>query len=101
MEKLFIYGTLQDSEIQKTIIGRLIQGVTDKLADYKKGTITTDDGTYPVIIPEIGSIIEGQVITITETELKEIDIYETEAYQRIKVTLVSGQEAWVYREGNE
>ncbi len=95
---LFIYGTLQDPEIQQSVIGRLIEGIPDKLKDYKKSVLHADDTTYPIIVPGTGSIVEGRVIEISESELKSIDIYETEAYRRIKVKLQSGAEAWVYCE---
>jgi gamma-glutamylcyclotransferase (GGCT)/AIG2-like uncharacterized protein YtfP len=95
---LFIYGTLQEPEVQENIIGRLIDGKEDILENFKKSKIAIDDIEYPVIKSETGSIVKGQVIAISLLELEKIDIYETDAYIRSMVTLKSGLKTWVYHQ---
>jgi gamma-glutamylcyclotransferase (GGCT)/AIG2-like uncharacterized protein YtfP len=96
-EQLFVYGTLLEPAIQKRVFGRITSGQPDKLAGYKKDCVWLAGNEYPIIRPKAGGIIEGAVLSVTLAELALIDQYEGDAYQRHKVRLVSGQQAWVYR----
>ncbi len=96
-EHLFVYGTLMDPIVQFSVFGRVVQGQPDRLTGYKKSSIQLGGGVYPIIKPETGHSVEGLVITVTPAELKLIDRYEGDAYQRKKVTLVSGRQVWVYQ----
>lgn len=98
MEALFVYGTLQDPVVQKRVIGREIEGTVDMLDDYFKSEIVMSDGTFPMIVPEAGKSVMGKVLDVTPEEIERMDIYETSAYRRIRVTLRSGRETWVYAE---
>lgn len=98
MEQLFVYGTLQDPVVQQRVIGREIEGKPDVLDDYFKSEIVMSDGTFPIIVPEVGKSVAGKVLDVTQEEIDRMDIYETSAYRRIRVTLRSGQETWVYAE---
>lgn len=95
-ELVFVYGTLRDPKIQTEIIGRLVEGSPDTLVGYKKSTITLRNTVYPILVPEPNGIIEGEILKLTPDELARVDEYETNAYRRVKVTLKSGREAWVY-----
>lgn len=97
--KLFIYGTLINPEIQKEVFGRKIKGVSGVLKGYKKSEIEIKNQTYPIIIPNNSSAIRGLVIEVTEDEFKKIDKYETNAYQRKAVVLESGIHVLVYVRG--
>jgi len=96
-QQLFTYGTLRDEKIQKEIIGRVIAGTPDVLEGYAKSQIEVKGGTYPIIIPDVNSSIAGHILLVTPEELERIDEYETDAYKREKVTLKSGETAWVYK----
>jgi gamma-glutamylcyclotransferase (GGCT)/AIG2-like uncharacterized protein YtfP len=98
MEKLFVYGTLKDHHIQQAVFGRVAGGKPARLKGYKKIRLQLGHNTYPIAIPDAKETIEGVVISVTPAELKSIDHYETGAYRREKITLESGQEAWVYQE---
>ncbi len=98
MEKLFTYGTLQIPDIQQRVFGRVVSGTADTLDGWFKTDITLHDGTFPIIVAQSGSQVEGQVIEVTPEELVLIDRYETSAYRRVQVTLQSGASAWVYCE---
>lgn len=94
MEKLFVYGTLQDEEVQILLIGHTLQGTIDSLSGYQ-----IDDTLlppYPVAMPDVSGVIKGQVLAISSAELAKLDAYEGEHYIRICVELFSGQESWVY-----
>jgi gamma-glutamylcyclotransferase (GGCT)/AIG2-like uncharacterized protein YtfP len=96
MEYLFVYGTLQDPQVQQRIIGRIVTGTPDTLDGFFKSRIAMSDGIFPLVIPQHGSSVEGMVLEVTAAELARMDIYETSAYRRIRVRLRSGQETWVY-----
>lgn len=96
-EKLFVYGTLKDSDVQERILGRTIKGVPDVLEGYRKSEIKINDNTYPIIKPCRNGSIKGLVLLVTKKELKLIDEYETKAYKREKIVLKSRVNAWVYQ----
>ena len=106
-ELLFSYGTLQKDKVQLELFGRLLTGTRDVLAGYALSTIEIKDTSvlekseqpYHLIAihsNDLTSAIKGTVYAITTDELHQADSYETEDYKRVKVTLQSGKEAWVY-----
>lgn len=95
-EKLFVYGTIVNPEIQKEILGRTVQGVSDILKGYEKSEVTIDGEIYPCIILNETGMTKGLLIEITDDELRKTDEYETDAYKRERIILKSGVHAWVY-----
>lgn len=93
---LFVYGTLIDKKVQEKVIGRKLSGIPNSLPGYKKSTVVIDNITYPILIPHQNGHIKGQVLELTEDELKKVDTYETDVYRRIGVNLSDGMKAWVY-----
>lgn len=98
MQNLFVYGLLKKPEIQKEVIGRIIKGLDDSIKGYKKSTIEINGEIFPILIKSNSprDFIFGKVLEVSEEELKKIDEYETDAYKRKKVILLSGKEVWVY-----
>lgn len=96
MEKLFVYGTLREPAVQLRVIGRLIAGVPDSLQGFRKTEVRFPSGTYPMLRRAADTVVDGLVLEVNAAELERIDHYETRAYQRVRVTLVSGSSAWVY-----
>jgi gamma-glutamylcyclotransferase (GGCT)/AIG2-like uncharacterized protein YtfP len=94
MELLFVYGTLYEPEVQLRLIGRLLDSHPDTLRGYERTSHLLPP--YPVAMPDENKEIDGYVLQVTPEELAQFDIYETDDYQRIRVTLDSGTEAWVY-----
>lgn len=100
MEKVFVYGTLRNKAIRNKIINRnLTETVNDVLYGYTLSSITDGDESYPAIYEDAHSreIIKGEIIEVTLSELNLLDKYEGDLYDRIKVTLSSGNITWVYR----
>jgi gamma-glutamylcyclotransferase (GGCT)/AIG2-like uncharacterized protein YtfP len=98
MEKLFVYGTLQDPDIQKSLVGRIIFGTPARLANFEKTTINLGGRIYPIVRPAENKAVNGMVLEVTSEELARFDRYETNAYRRITAKLDSGQTVWVYSE---
>jgi len=119
-ERLFVYGTLMESGIQKEVFGREIAGVPDLLYGYITGTVTFGNETYPAIRKAVSessggnrmveiqgngeeslneavpSGVQGIVLLVSDEDILEADFYEGEYYTRTLVTLDSGTMAYVY-----
>ena len=107
MPFLFSYGTLQQDDVQRSTFGRLLAGHADRLPGYAQAMVKIDD---PDVVATSGKThhpivrrsdvatdaVDGTVFEISDEELASADRYEVAAYQRVGVTLASGQEAWVY-----
>ena len=97
--RLFSYGTLQQSDLQKTLFGRELPGHPDRLPGYHLATLPITD---PDVIAASGTAehpidhIDGTVLQLTDAELVAADAYEVDDYSRSLVTLASGVSAWVY-----
>ena len=72
--KLFVYGTLADPEIQRNVRGRVTKGVSDVLRGYSESEIEIDGKNYPLIIPNKSGRIDGLVFEVTKDELKKIPV---------------------------
>lgn len=104
MAYLFSYGTLQRSETQLRLFGRLLRGASDTLKGYKTADIVIADETFLAkeesrqltAMASDGDEVNGKVFEVTTEELAMIDRYEPENYERILVKLDSGKDAWLY-----
>lgn len=104
MEYLFSYGTLQKNETQLELFGRLLNGWSDTLEGYKTAEITIDDAVFLAkegsqqLTAETssGEKIDGMIFEISLEEIEMVDRYEPDNYERIKVTLSSKKQAWIY-----
>jgi gamma-glutamylcyclotransferase (GGCT)/AIG2-like uncharacterized protein YtfP len=106
-EYLFSYGTLQKEKVQRALFGRLLQGRGDVLRGYRIATIEIKDQAFLATGEQANQLtalpstyandsIKGTVLELTEEELLAADKYEPDVYKRIRVTLASGKEAWLY-----
>jgi gamma-glutamylcyclotransferase (GGCT)/AIG2-like uncharacterized protein YtfP len=107
MPKLFSYGTLQQEDVQLATFGRRLTGVSDALVGYRHSMVAIDDPevvrtsgkTHHPIVAFTGQgedRVAGAVFEISEAELAHADTYEVATYVRVRATLASGVEAWVY-----
>jgi len=108
MPLLFSYGTLQQQDVQLATFGRALVGEKDVLVGYEPSLVRIDDPavaarlhkTHHDNVTPTGddwSSVQGTALAVTDEELAKADAYEAPfAYQRILVTLGSGQQAWVY-----
>ena len=94
---LFSYGSLQQEEVQLLLYNRILIGSKDELKGFKLAEKLLDF-KYPIIFEtkSISDKVSGIVFEITIDELRNTDEYEGEYYQRVRVKLASGREAWCY-----
>lgn len=108
MPRLFSYGTLQQEEVQLATFGRKLDAEKDSIAGYEPSQVKISD---PALATRLGkthhdnisatghdkSNVQGTVFEVTEAELAMADTFEAQFdYQRVNVTLASGNDAWVY-----
>ena len=93
---IFAYGTLLIPAVQQAVIGRQIVGVREQLSGFRKTTLQDGPDSYPNLVPQSESKVNGRIIEVTQQELGRIDTYEGGLYTRHKVTVESGAETWVY-----
>ena len=101
---LFSYGSLQWPNVQWQHFGRLLEGADDGVMGFRLGEIEVatsgsgEVGRYPILVPDQGQTqaINGKVFIVSADELAAADIYETSAYQRLEIPLLSGKRAWIY-----
>jgi len=98
MEHLFVYGTLVDPELLRSVIGRLATATPDRLSgyQYKDEAVISDGETYPGIEECGGLSVEGVVYDVYPEELTLLDQYEGGRYDRKRVRLESDIDAFVY-----
>jgi len=105
--RLFSYGTLQLESVQLSSFGRVLRGAGDVMPGFRRSTIVITDpevikasGTHvhPIVAKsdDPADEVSGTVFEITKAELAAADEYEVSDYERVRVRLKSGLEAWVY-----
>ena len=106
-ENLFSYGTLQLETVQLETFGRKLDGAPDVLHEYRPVMITITDDDFVIksgtanhrslqFTGNSTDVVEGVVFKLTKNELQQADSYEPEGYERVKVQLRSGTNAWVF-----
>jgi hypothetical protein len=106
-ERLFSYGTLQTVSVQLSTFGRKLTGSSDVLVGYRLQMIQITDqefvamsgAEYHRTLKYTGNpsdVVDGTVFLVTQPELEQADAYEPDGYERVRVSLQSGTEAWVY-----
>ena len=106
-EHLFSYGTLQTESVQLSTFGRRLDGHADALIGYRLRMIQVTDQQFVAtsgaeyhrnldFTGNTSDVVEGTAFTVAEQELKQADAYEPDGYERRRVKLQSGTDAWAY-----
>ena len=106
-EYLFSYGTLRSVEVQLATFGRKLEGKADALPGYRLATITIADEEFVrksgaaehrnlQFTGDRSDCVKGIVFAVTSEELEHADAYEPAGYERVRLRLSSGIDAWVY-----
>lgn len=95
MINLFVYGTLTEKKVQKSIIGREFDVKKARLYEYslKEAIWCGVTTSYKTIAYEKGKKnykVEGMILSVSDTELKKIDVYESypQFYKKINVNVI-------------
>jgi gamma-glutamylcyclotransferase (GGCT)/AIG2-like uncharacterized protein YtfP len=89
--RVFAYGTLRSPLVRFVVTGRAGEGAPARLSGHRR------EGRDVVADPE--GVVEGYLLDVTTAELRRLDRYERlgTRYERVLMTLDSGEPAWVYR----
>ncbi|MBN1598603.1 MAG: gamma-glutamylcyclotransferase [Bacteroidales bacterium] len=95
---VFTYGTLLDDTIRYDVLGYHTSVYPAYLCGFEIREISFGQVSYPVIVEVSNSksVIKGRYFEIRKSDLIKLDLYETNAYERIRVKLDKSVEAWVY-----
>lgn len=104
---LFSYGTLQDQAVQQRLFGRQLSGTPDALLGFRMDWLEARDPDAVAVsgvvrhsvVHETGDAqdrIAGTLLRLSDAELARADEYEADDYRRVRVTLASGAQAWLY-----
>jgi hypothetical protein len=108
MPILFSYGTLQHEDVQLETFGRSLHGDPDRLVGYEPSLVKIEDldvaqrlgKTHHDDVTVTGddwSSVQGTAFEVSDEELAKADAFEAAFhYRRVRVTLGSGNQAWVY-----
>jgi gamma-glutamylcyclotransferase (GGCT)/AIG2-like uncharacterized protein YtfP len=109
---LFSYGTLRQEAVQLATFGRRLEGREDALPGYRLSPVRITDphviavsgaDTHTIARPsgDPEDRVQGMVYEITAEELEAADRYEVGDYERVRVRLESGAEAYLYVAGSD
>lgn len=81
-------------EVLESIIGRTLEGTERTVEGFRRMRVKGEH--YPVVIPHEGGSVTGRLYSgLTEEDVKHLDQFEGEAYDRIEI-LVDGEMAQIY-----
>jgi gamma-glutamylcyclotransferase (GGCT)/AIG2-like uncharacterized protein YtfP len=90
--KLFVYGTLIEKNVQKAILGRVVDMKKARLYEFSLkeaiwGGIPTSYKTIAFEQGKKNSKVDGMIIEVSEAEVKKIDRYESfpKFYKKIRI----------------
>lgn len=107
VERLFSYGTLRLPQVQRELFGAELPTTPDTLVGWRLRMLRITDAAvlamsgeaeHPILehTGEASDRVEGAVIDLTTDQLAAADAYEVDEYRRVRASLASGLEAWVY-----
>lgn len=89
---LFIYGTLQDAEVMKAVIGRTIPLTAQQegIAPFFK-IMTVKHVHYPCLVEgDDSDVADGVIITgLSDEELQVLDRFEGDNYHRVAIDVIA------------
>lgn len=93
--QLFVYGTLRNRWLRWVIIGQDVAVTADGLPGFQKQGLT--------VVANQAAVTSGLRLEVSARQLQRLDRYERlgQRYCRFKVSLLSGESAWVYQRMTE
>ncbi len=89
--RVFVYGTLTHAPVRWLVYGRV--------GDPEPAVLEGFERTGLDLSPAAGARVEGLLLRVEGEELERLDRYERLGlrYERVRLVLADGREAWVYR----
>lgn len=107
VERLFSYGTLRLPQVQRELFGAELPTTSDTLVGWRLRMLRISDAAvlamsgateHPILerTGEAFDRVDGAVLELTPEQLAAADAYEVDDYRRVRASLASGLDAWVY-----
>ncbi|WP_414169179.1 gamma-glutamylcyclotransferase family protein [Streptoverticillium reticulum] len=94
-DALFVYGTLQFSQVLDALLGR-IPASTPAFAEHWRAA-ALERRVYPGLVPAPGRTVPGLLLTdLTQDEVRALDDFEDDAYDLRCLPLTDGRFGWAY-----
>lgn len=89
--EVFVYGTLRSATVRRVVIGRRTDVQPARLEGFRRAHLNIE--------PAPAEHVEGMILEVDSEELRRLDRYERLGirYERVRLTLADGSDAWVYR----
>ncbi|WP_035572741.1 gamma-glutamylcyclotransferase family protein [Halomonas halocynthiae] len=93
-QQVFVYGTLTHAPVRWLVYGRTGNPVAAQLAGFERQGLD--------LAPNAHAQVNGLLLNVNVNELRRLDRYERLGvrYERVRVRLSEGQQAWVYQRLN-
>ena len=81
MTNLFIYGTLQEPQIQEYLFGKIVDMIPARLQFYTIKNAISDgvELPYKTIVPvpnDSSAVVHGHIIILNDEQMERVDAYE-------------------------
>lgn len=95
---VFAYGTLLDAQIRYEILGYQTTLTASTITGFRLKEIILHGVGYPIIVEDKQNkeSIQGGYFEIDQNDLVKIDVYESSAYRRKRISTADGAKTWVY-----
>lgn len=89
--EVFVYGTLRSPTVRRVVVGRRVDAQPAVLDGYRREHLNIESAD--------SSYVEGVLLEVSSEELRRLDRYERLGirYERVRLALRDGSDAWVYR----
>lgn len=89
--EVFVYGTLRYPAVRRVVIGRRGDARPAILDGFQRRQLNIE--------PDMAAQVQGKVLEVSSQELRRLDRYERLGirYERVRLSLRDGSDAWVYR----
>ncbi len=89
--EVFVYGTLRYPTIRRVVIGRRGDARPAVLEGFRRRHLNIERAD--------AEHVDGMILAVTSEELRRLDRYERLGirYERVRLDLRDGSDAWVYR----
>lgn len=89
--RVYVYGTLRLPPVRWIVVGESVETRSACLEDWRRTGLDLE--------PAPGECLPGEVLSVDAEALARLDRYERLGirYERVRLTLADGAEAWVYR----
>lgn len=84
-QKVFVYGTLMTNEVLSTLLGVL--PIKDVAVLYGYRRLCVADRVYPGIVEDPDSLIVGQILHVSPSQLSLLNYFEDDDYSLTQVTV--------------